>query len=111
MYLILFSYVILCDFYPIYNNRNKQTSLGLPISVPEVVLIIWTTTFLFEEISQFLNSERKLIKARFLTFFTDFWNLIDQMALFFFIVAIILRFIPYSYNFYLAARYVIKFTF
>jgi hypothetical protein len=44
LFLTLFSYVMLCDFYPV-NNGDPTTSLGLAISIPEIVLIIWVATF------------------------------------------------------------------
>ena len=40
---------MLCDFSPLYLTSNTK-SLGLAISIPEVVLIIWVTTFLLDEI-------------------------------------------------------------
>jgi hypothetical protein len=49
LFLLLFSYVMLCDFYPIPTNQNF-TNLGLPISIPEIVLIIWVTLFAVAEI-------------------------------------------------------------
>ena len=54
LYLILFSYVILCDFYPLY-QANELTSRGLAISIPEIVLIIWTFTFGLDEIRQVIE--------------------------------------------------------
>ena len=50
MFIFLFSYVILCNFYMINENQNYYSTLGLSISIPEVVLIIWVFTYLLEEI-------------------------------------------------------------
>ncbi len=52
-YLLLFTYVMLCDFYPVTSAGhygNPQTKFGLKISLPEIVLIIWTITIIFEKI-------------------------------------------------------------
>ncbi len=54
MFIFLFSYVILCNFYLINENKNYYSTLGLSISIPEVVLIIWVITFLLEEIRKVL---------------------------------------------------------
>ena len=51
-YLTLFSYVILCDFSQVKQPNYYSTSKGLVISIPEVVLIIWTITFGLDEIRQ-----------------------------------------------------------
>lgn len=46
---MLLSYVTLCDFHPIYMT-DANTSLGLVISIPEVVLIIWFCTLAMDEV-------------------------------------------------------------
>ena len=51
LFLLLFSYVVVCDFYPIPTNKN-QTNLGLVISVPEIVLIIWVSFFAVDELQE-----------------------------------------------------------
>ena len=48
MFLILLSYVVLCDFSPI-NQANPVTSLGLAISIPEIILHIWVITLAIDE--------------------------------------------------------------
>ena len=52
---MLFSYVLLCDFSPINEPVNPKTSLGLAISIPEIVIIIWVFTFGIEEIRQVIK--------------------------------------------------------
>ncbi len=52
MFLLLFAYVLLCDFFPIYADGLPSTRMGLRISVPEVCLIIWIISFTFEEIRE-----------------------------------------------------------
>lgn len=91
-YLILYSYVILCDFNPIY-QANTYTSQGLVVSIYEVILISWTFLFLIEEIKQIYN-ERNSFFVKLFSHFSNFWNKIDLIALVLFIVGIILRFIP-----------------
>ena len=49
MYLILFSYVMVCDFYPIPTLSNP-TNMGLNISIPEIVLIIWVFSIATDEL-------------------------------------------------------------
>jgi hypothetical protein len=44
LFLILFSYVLLCDFYPIEISKNLSGRHGLLIGIPELLLIIWTVT-------------------------------------------------------------------
>jgi hypothetical protein len=92
LFLILFSYVILCDFNKI-SKPNKETSVNLKISIPEVVLIIWVFTFALDEFRRFKNNERMLLKSKIKDFLFDFWNALDIIALFGFIIGLILRFI------------------
>ena len=40
---------MVCDFYPLTVTRNS-TNLGLPISIPEIVLIVWVASFISDEI-------------------------------------------------------------
>ena len=51
-FLILFSYIILCDFWPVdYVYESKSSAnFGMLISVWEVVLIVWVLNFLLDEI-------------------------------------------------------------
>lgn len=42
---------MLCDFNPI-STGSIVTDLGLPISVPEVVLIIWVTLLAADEVRE-----------------------------------------------------------
>ena len=49
---------MLCDFYPVPNNSS--TNNGLPISIAEIIVIIWVTLFLIDEIREvnsILNKE------------------------------------------------------
>lgn len=55
MFLFLFSYVIMCNFHPIDKQKFNETTLTLPLSIPEIVLIIWVSTFFLEEIRKVFN--------------------------------------------------------
>lgn len=44
---------MLCDFFPIPRPKEaKETSFGLEISIPEVVLIFWVLMFIIDEIRE-----------------------------------------------------------
>jgi hypothetical protein len=67
----LFSYVILCDFFPVTAEGFPATRIeSIKISLPELVLIIWTVTFAADEIRKvfhyilnknFLNLNKKIV--------------------------------------------------
>ena len=42
---------MLCDFYPIPTDTNS-TNLGLPISIPEILLIICVTSYAADEVHE-----------------------------------------------------------
>ena len=53
LHLVLFTYIMLCDFYPVSKPRqygNRVTYLNLAIALPEVVLHVWTFTRILEKI-------------------------------------------------------------
>jgi hypothetical protein len=56
---MLFSYVMLCDFFPVPRpeqaDERYDTSLGLLISIPEVVLIFWVFMHILDEIRQVIK--------------------------------------------------------
>lgn len=94
MFLLLFSYVMLCDFYPTYVTNNQTTSLGLSISIPEVILIFWVTSYAVEEIRQLIQSENRFIKKKIKFYVNDLLNMIEMGALALFLIGMVLRFIP-----------------
>ena len=51
LFLLLFSYVILCDFKEIDYSEIKDIN-GLPITYYEIILTVWVFTFLVDEIRQ-----------------------------------------------------------
>jgi hypothetical protein len=101
-FLALLSYVILCDYNPVY-KAFPESSLGLVISIPEVVLIVWVVTFALDEIRKFETTDRKIFKAKLYSYLYDIWNGLTLAALFLFFVSLVLRFIPNPQCF-LAAR-------
>lgn len=103
LFLVLFSYILLCDFYPIGYKGNESTRFNTYISILEIVLIIWVLTFTCEEIRQFYLNENRVLKAKIISFVFDFKNLLEITGLVLFYVGMILRFIP-DYNCYSAAR-------
>ncbi|RNA09709.1 transient receptor potential cation channel subfamily M member 3 isoform X26 [Brachionus plicatilis] len=103
-FLILFSYVIVCDFHKI-NQSNEKTSLGLAISIPEIILIIWVFTFILEEIYKFLINDMKKYFIKKI-FGGDFWQKINTSAILLYLVAFILRFIDND-QCYKAARIIL----
>ena len=48
---MLFSYIMLCDFFPVATEM-KDLNLGIGISVPEIILIIWIILYTIDEIRQ-----------------------------------------------------------
>jgi transient receptor potential cation channel subfamily M protein 7 len=109
LFLILFSYVLLCDFYLINRSPDSTTSLGVYISVPEIVLIIWVFTFAVDKVREFALNERKVLSARLKDYFLGSQNIFDALAICSFALAEILRFIP-DQNCYLAARVILCFN-
>jgi hypothetical protein len=99
MYLLLFSYVLLCDFYPIKGTSIKE---------PEIVVIIWTHLLLCEKIHQFAQIESKLLSTRFTLFFSDYWNIIESIAIVLFMIGMTLRLINNCPNCYIAGRAVLS---
>ena len=53
-FLILFSYVILCDFYPIKHVDEENGAIGRDIDLPEMLLIFWVSIFMIDEIRHVL---------------------------------------------------------
>lgn len=124
----LFSFVILCDFYMV-NEGDPLTTLGLAISIPEIILIVWIASFAADLIRKvrrnyflfflkkedkvlilnilfflkYFNNDQKLLKARLRNFFSDYWNQIDLISIAIYIVGLVLRFIP-NENCFIAAR-------
>lgn len=106
MFLLLFSYVLLCDFFPLNSPQKRLTHLGLAISIPEVVLIIWVSTFFIEEVRKFYMHESKIFKSKLKYYALQNWNIIGIVALTLFFAGLALRFIP-NESCFLAARIIL----
>jgi hypothetical protein len=50
VFLTLFSYVILCDFYPIKHIDEENVEIGQDLGWPEMLLIFWVSIFMIDEI-------------------------------------------------------------
>jgi transient receptor potential cation channel subfamily M member 1 len=83
---------------------NSSTRSSLPISVFEVILIICVSTIFIEEIRKFSVNENKVFKAKFKSFFNNTWNIVVICAVILFVIGLVIRFIPDSYEYYLIAR-------
>ncbi|CAF1256388.1 unnamed protein product [Adineta steineri] len=134
-FLLLFSYVILCDFYPLYEfksdicapanqlerlknmNVNESTTNQQSVSselqkrnrpsVTEIILAGWIFTLLCEEIRQFFSLEARTIRNAITAYFEVFWNRLDMLAIVLFFIGFTLRFIPTTECF-CAARIVLS---
>ena len=49
VFLLLFSYVMLCEFYPIKHLNADGVEIGQDIQLPEKVLIFWVGMFTLDE--------------------------------------------------------------
>ena len=156
-YLLLFSYVLLCELGPNLNQmkddddddedkirrarRHRYSNLThrndegdeenaeskFTVPVAEIILIVWTFTYLIDEIMivksdsfknlkrkktifirikiffKLLTIQRKSMYAKLKAYIDGFWNLIDLLALLFFFVGMSLRFLP-NEKVYITAR-------
>ncbi len=54
VFLLMFTYVMLCDFYPVKvssaDSNASGTSEGISVSGLEVLVIIWVYTYLVKEL-------------------------------------------------------------
>ena len=60
-FLALFSYIMLCDFYPIKHLNDKGNQIGKDLGWPEILLIFWVSIFTIDEINQ-VNKKVKFKK-------------------------------------------------
>jgi len=56
LFITLFSYVILCDFYPFGVGFSKTTTFNTEISISELILIIWAASFMIQKFKDVTNS-------------------------------------------------------
>ena len=90
VFLLLFSYVVLCNYYPIHFEDRKDENVYLEVSIFELILIIWVLSFFLDEIVQYFSSynRRKSQKARLF----NWKNFIDYSAIVLFFSATFLRY-------------------
>ncbi|XP_077993262.1 transient receptor potential cation channel subfamily M member 2-like [Glandiceps talaboti] len=79
----LFSYIAL-------THHDKM------FSAPEILLMVWITTLVFEEIRQIVNTEAKTTCAKLKYWCRDKWNILDLISLVIFYVGLIVRMLPFS---------------
>ncbi|XP_039216172.1 transient receptor potential cation channel subfamily M member 4 isoform X3 [Crotalus tigris] len=89
LFLFLFSYVLLLDFDPPPPKGPSST---------EIVLYIWVFTLVCEEVRQgcFVGSRPLLQRIR--RYFLDTWNQFDITALLLFMIGLVCRLFPSSYE-------------
>ncbi|XP_038076672.1 transient receptor potential cation channel subfamily M member-like 2 isoform X3 [Patiria miniata] len=78
-FLGLFSYIILVNF-------KEQCSPA------EIVLYVWVATLAFEELRQIAQEESNSWRIRFVSWLSEYWNIVDLAALILFGVGVALRF-------------------
>ena len=83
VFLVLFSYYVLCD-YP--DDGTK------PIKWSEVLLIIWVYSYFIEAVHQYYIQDTKLFSTKLKFFLSDYWNIFDLLAILIFTISLILRF-------------------
>ncbi|UJR10974.1 hypothetical protein I4U23_015159 [Adineta vaga] len=99
LFLTLFSYVLLVDYFPINNNGGQRSGYkNLAIPTAEIFLHILIWSLIFEEGNEFVhhwkeqqkNGSRHIVRDYFLQ---DKWNIMDLVASLIYLVAFITRFI------------------
>jgi hypothetical protein len=100
-FILLFSYVLLCDFHPVdYQAGSKSlTKYGLHVSIFEIILIYWVWNFLIDAIVKvftFDAQEKGKGAYRRLVIYLSLsnWNKVTIMGILVFFIGISLRFIP-----------------
>ncbi|XP_077993111.1 transient receptor potential cation channel subfamily M member-like 2 [Glandiceps talaboti] len=78
VFLALFSYIMLISF-------NKEMSSA------EIVLTVWATTLVFEEIRQIMQEETKSLRLKLSNWLSDYWNILDMVCLLTFYTGLTLR--------------------
>lgn len=71
LFLTLFTYVLLCDFFPISTNQYVTERFSLSIALPEVLLHIWVISssidFIFRQ-ARFIFLLNLVLKYNFIIF-------------------------------------------
>ncbi|XP_051572704.1 transient receptor potential cation channel subfamily M member 4-like isoform X1 [Myxocyprinus asiaticus] len=90
LFLFLFAYVLLVDFKPPPPNGP---------ALSELVLYFWVFTLVCEEIRQTFFVGSNSLVQRMKLYIQDIWNKCDLTAILLFILGLVLRMFPWSYNF------------
>ncbi|XP_051995251.1 transient receptor potential cation channel subfamily M member 4-like [Xyrauchen texanus] len=90
LFLFLFAYVLLVDFKPPPPNGPAPS---------ELVLYFWVFTLVCEEIRQTFYRESTTVLQRMKLYIQDIWNKFDLTAILLFILGLVFRMFPWSYNF------------
>ena len=96
LFLLFFSYYVLCD-YPIDSRQA--------IKWTEIILIIWVYSYFIEAVHQCYIQDTKLYLTKLKFFLSEYWNIFDLVAITVFTIALILRYIPGCDNCLTAAEY------
>ncbi|CAM4829146.1 unnamed protein product [Rotaria magnacalcarata] len=98
-FLMLFSFVLLVDYFPLNNNGGiRNTYKNLLIPVTEILVHILTWSLIIEEGIEFYwhwKEERKYRNHHIVQsyFMKDKWNILDMLAIVFYLIGFITRFI------------------
>ncbi|ESO08545.1 hypothetical protein HELRODRAFT_190762 [Helobdella robusta] len=90
-FLLLFGVILLTNFFPVYGKQSNQV-----IPIEEIILIAWVSTFLLEEIRQFIVTESSHPGQKLFNYISDPWNVSDIISIATFYIGLTLRFIPTS---------------
>ncbi|XP_013398789.1 transient receptor potential cation channel subfamily M member 2 [Lingula anatina] len=93
-FLMLFSYILLTNFYP-------------TVSTAEYILMVWVFTLLVEEVRQLLADDASVFRLKLMSYIYDAWNVVDVVTLLFFLTGTVLRLIPGCEGCFEAARIVL----
>ena len=111
LFLLLFSYILLCDFEQINKKSEHFESVygkfrNVVVAIPEIVLIIWVSVFVLEELRELYINESKVLRGKIKSYMLQNWNWLGVIAIIMFYVGITLRFISNDQCF-LAARVIL----
>ncbi|CAF1368298.1 unnamed protein product [Rotaria sordida] len=88
IFLVLFSFVLLVDYFPLNNYGERRSGFrNITIPITEMILHICIWSLIVEEIRQFffVNYKREYL--------SEIWNIIDIIAIIIYTIAFITRFI------------------
>jgi transient receptor potential cation channel subfamily M protein 3 len=98
VFLLLFSYIMLCDLFPVHIPSPKT-----PSYIPEIVLITCVVAYTLDELRNFVYFDNHLFSTKLRAYFADFLNYVQFLAIVFFAAGISIRYVDNN-GCYLAAR-------